>query len=109
MTTDEAREKQRVRRLVTDAIPLLEHVRYPVVVEGRYDVTPDNQAVVGPLDDEGRIWAALGMNGRGMMTAPAIGRLVADGLTAGAALLPADLRPQRFDGVREGGREARVI
>ena len=106
---DEARERQRLRHMVTDAIPLMEHVRYPVHVQGRYDVTPDNQAVVGAVDAGQRLWVACGMNGRGMMTAPAIGRLVADGMAIAEDVVPDDLRPRRFDRDEATRPEARVI
>ena len=107
--SDEPHEMRRLRSMVTEAIPLLEHVRYPVRVAGQYDVTPDHQAVVGPLDADERLWTACGMNGRGMMTAPAIGRIVADGLASGGATVPEDLSPRRFDAGDSAAPEARVI
>jgi len=69
-----------VRVTISALLPLLEYVSFPLLVEGRYDVTPDRQPIVGPLDAERRLWVAAGMNGRGFMLAPAIGRMVAEGI-----------------------------
>ncbi len=70
-----------IRRTITELVPILEYVTFPVLVEGFYDVTPDRQPILGALDDEQRLWTASGLNGRGLMMAPAIGRLLADALT----------------------------
>ncbi|HEY7179640.1 MAG TPA: FAD-dependent oxidoreductase [Gaiella sp.] len=72
-----AHVKETARRLV----PVLEYVTYPIVVEGYYDVTPDHQPVVAPVEDG--LWVAAGFSGHGFMIAPAVGRIVADALLAG--------------------------
>jgi glycine/D-amino acid oxidase-like deaminating enzyme len=48
----------------------------PTLVEGLYDVTPDQQPILGQVRD--RVWVAAGFSGRGFMQAPAIGRIVAE-------------------------------
>jgi sarcosine oxidase subunit beta len=55
-----------------------------VLVEGFYDVTPDRQPVLGPLDGHDGLFVAAGLNGRGLMMAPTIGRVIADGIVNGA-------------------------
>jgi sarcosine oxidase subunit beta len=72
-----------VRRAITMFLPILEYVSFPVLVEGFYDVTPDRQPVLGPLEGLDRLWLAAGLNGRGLMMAPTIGRVVADGVVTG--------------------------
>ena len=84
-----------IRRTITELLPILEYVTFPVMVEGFYDVTPDRQPILGPLDPEQRLWTASGLNGRGLMMAPAVGRLVADAMTEGTR--PPELDLLSFD------------
>jgi sarcosine oxidase subunit beta len=86
-----------VRRTITEMLPILEYVSFPVMVTGRYDVTPDAQPVLGELDGLPGLWIAAGMNGRGFMMAPAISRFIAESLSgepAGEVMAP--LTPSRF-------------
>jgi sarcosine oxidase subunit beta len=86
-----------IRESITEFVPVLEYVSFPVMVEGFYDVTPDHQPVLGPIDGQDGLWIAAGMNGRGFMLAPVIGRMIADGIamrTFDATLTR--LRPSRF-------------
>jgi sarcosine oxidase subunit beta len=87
----------KVRTAISELLPILEYVSFPVLVEGYYDVTPDNQPVLGALDGHDGLWIAAGLNGRGLMMAPTIGRAVAEGVR-GAALDPllSTLGPSRF-------------
>ncbi|ADB49359.1 FAD dependent oxidoreductase [Conexibacter woesei DSM 14684] len=82
---DENREiwHSNVRRAITELLPILEYVSFPVLVEGFYDVTPDRQPVLGPLDGQDGLFVAAGLNGRGLMMAPTIGRVIADGVVNG--------------------------
>ncbi|HEU4977206.1 MAG TPA: FAD-dependent oxidoreductase [Baekduia sp.] len=73
-----------VRRAITENLPILEYVSFPVMVEGFYDVTPDRQPILGPIDGHDGLLIAAGLNGRGLMMAPAIGRVMADGVVNGA-------------------------
>jgi sarcosine oxidase subunit beta len=73
-----------VRRAITELLPILEYVSFPVLVEGSYDVTADRQPVVGPIDGHDGLFVAAGLNGRGLMMAPTIGRVIADGIVNGA-------------------------
>lgn len=70
-----------VRRSITALVPILEYVSFPVLVQGEYDTTADRQPILGPVADHPGIWLAAGMNGRGFMLAPAIGRIVSDAIT----------------------------
>jgi sarcosine oxidase subunit beta len=72
-------------------VPILEYVSFPVLVEGFYDVTPDRQPILGPVESHDGLWIAAGLNGRGFMLAPEIGRLLVDAATGTSieATLPA--------------------
>ena len=65
-----------IRNASEALLPQLTHVSYPLLVAGIYDVTPDHQPVLGPVDD-GLIVAA-GFSGHGFMIAPAVARITAD-------------------------------
>lgn len=85
-----------VRRTIAELLPRLELVALPLLVGGVYDVTPDNQAVVGPVADG--LLVAAGSSGHGFMMAPEIGRGVAAmllGEDPGAEI--AQLVPDRFE------------
>lgn len=94
---ERARWYSHIRRTISELLPILEYVTFPVLVEGFYDVTPDRQPILGPLDADESQWVAAGLNGRGLMMAPAIGRMLADAMTG--ADQPPELRalgPDRF-------------
>jgi sarcosine oxidase subunit beta len=55
-------------------------VSYSLLVTGDYDVTPDNQPVLGAVDGVPGLYVAAGFSGHGFMLAPAVGRIVADAL-----------------------------
>ena len=75
---EEGRERWRATvRSASDALlPQLAHVSYPLLVRGVYDVTPDHQPILGPVDDGA--FVAAGFSGHGFMIAPAVARIVAD-------------------------------
>jgi sarcosine oxidase subunit beta len=54
-----------------------------VLVEGFYDVTPDRQPILGPLQGHDGLFVAAGLNGRGLMMAPTIGRVIAQSVVTG--------------------------
>jgi sarcosine oxidase subunit beta len=74
----EGRERWRATiRSASDALlPQLEHVSYPLLVRGIYDVTPDHQPILGEIGDG--IFVAAGFSGHGFMIAPAVARIIAD-------------------------------
>lgn len=77
--------RQRWRANVSAAIralvPILEFVSFPLLLEGSYDVTPDHQPILGPVDGRPGLWLAAGFSGHGFMMAPAIGRRLAAAIT----------------------------
>jgi sarcosine oxidase, subunit beta len=78
-----------------ELLPRLVYVALPTLIEGLYDVTPDQQPILGQVRD--RVWVAAGFNGRGFMQAPAVGRIVAESvLGAGGDPALAVFHPDRF-------------
>jgi sarcosine oxidase subunit beta len=90
--------RRRIREAAADLLPRLEYVVFPHVVRGVYDVTPDRQAIVGPVPGHDGVYVAAGFSGHGFMMAPEIGR----GLAAMVLGEPPGetfehLRPDRFE------------
>jgi sarcosine oxidase, subunit beta len=50
---------------------------------GLYEVTPDHQAILGPVEGVEGLWCACGFSGHGFMQAPAAALLLAQLLTTG--------------------------
>jgi sarcosine oxidase subunit beta len=66
-----------VRATIRELLPQLEYVSFPVLAAGTYDVTPDHQAILGPVPGYAGLWLAAGFSGHGFMMAPAVGRSLA--------------------------------
>ena len=84
-----AGSRANVRTGFEELLPRLVYVALPTLVEGLYDVTPDQQPILGQVRE--RVWVAAGFSGRGFMQAPAIGRIVAESVL-GAGSDPASRR-----------------
>jgi sarcosine oxidase subunit beta len=78
--TERQHWRDHVRLCIEDLLPELTYVPFDLLVEGHYDVTPDHQPIVGPVDSAGRLWLAAGFSGHGFMIAPAVARSVTDAL-----------------------------
>jgi sarcosine oxidase, subunit beta len=90
-----AGSRENVRSGFEELLPRLVYVALPTRVDGLYDVTPDQQPILGQVRDG--VWVAAGFNGRGFMQAPAIGRIVAEAvLGAGRDPALAVFDPGRF-------------
>lgn len=106
----ESDKRARLINSLQRSVPLLEYVRFPVMVEGTYDVTPDQQPVLGTVPDSEGLFVAAGMNGRGMMLSPAFSRLVSQAVVSSSnAEIPPELRAERFGADEALKGEARVI
>jgi len=95
---DEEALRGRVRQAAVELFPRFEYVGLPLLVRGVYDMTPDRQAIVGPVPGHEGLYVAAGFSGHGFMMAPEIGRGVAAMVTGEP---PGDtfahLRPDRFE------------
>jgi sarcosine oxidase, subunit beta len=68
-----------IRAASESLLPQLVHVSYPLLVRGIYDVTPDHQPILGPVEEG--LFVAAGFSGHGFMIAPAVARITADALS----------------------------
>lgn len=93
--------RRHVRTSIEELAPRLQFVSFPLLVEGFYDCTPDNQPLLGAVDGFPGLWLAAGFSGHGFMMAPAVGRVLADAII-GAGMSPwlDDLSVARFDARR---------
>jgi sarcosine oxidase subunit beta len=69
--------RRNIRAVISELLPMLEYVDLDVIASGAYDVTPDRQPILGPLNGHEGLHVAAGFSGHGFMIAPAVGRIVA--------------------------------
>jgi sarcosine oxidase subunit beta len=80
----------------TYRLPALERAAIKTGWAGLYEVSPDNQAIVG-RSELGGFWLCCGFSGHGFMQAPAIGRLLAAEITGARTEIDlAPFAPDRF-------------
>lgn len=70
-------------KALVDVIPRLGHVKVLRQWAGCYDLTPDANPIVGPVDEVEGFENASGFMGHGFMMAPVMGRRLADWLVDG--------------------------
>jgi sarcosine oxidase subunit beta len=87
-----------VRKAANDLLPRLTYVSFSILVTGLYDVTPDNQPVLGTVEGVPGLYLAAGFSGHGFMLAPAVGRRIAEAVLGG----PADDALEQFSYARFG-------
>jgi sarcosine oxidase subunit beta len=99
--------RRNVRAGARVLLPFLEHLSFPLLVEGHYDITPDHNAILGEVED--RVWVAAGFSGHGFMMAPATGRALAAAICGDERHRWLDeLSPARFAG-SDLKLEARIV
>ncbi|GAC1352827.1 MAG: FAD-binding oxidoreductase [Polyangiales bacterium] len=64
-------------RAMTDVVPILGSVKVLRQWAGCYDLTPDANPIVGPVDEIEGFYQASGFMGHGFMMAPVMGKLIA--------------------------------
>jgi sarcosine oxidase subunit beta len=80
----------------THRLPALERAAIKTGWAGLYEVSPDNQAIVGE-SELGGFWLCCGFSGHGFMQAPAVGRLLAAEITGvGSEIDLSPFHPGRF-------------
>jgi sarcosine oxidase subunit beta len=67
----------RYARALVRTCPVLGQVKVLRQWAGLYDVTPDHNPIVGPVDDVEHFYQASGFVGHGFMMAPVVGKLIA--------------------------------
>ncbi len=73
-------------RALTRAVPLLSRAKVLRQWAGCYDLTPDANPIVGPVDEVDGFYQASGFMGHGFMMAPVMGKLIAQWLVERTAL-----------------------
>jgi sarcosine oxidase subunit beta len=77
-------------------VPRLEQAEIATGVAGLYEISPDHNAILGPVPGIDNFVCANGFSGHGMQHAPAVGLAIAELLTEGSAT-SVDLAPYAFD------------
>jgi sarcosine oxidase subunit beta len=69
--------RAQIAAVIDELLPVLRYVSFPLLVTGFYDVTPDNQPILGRIDGLPGLHLAAGFSGHGFMLAPAVGQRIA--------------------------------
>ena len=88
--------RRHVRAVIAELLPMLAYIDLDVLVSGAYDVTPDRQPILGPIDGHDGLHVAAGFSGHGFMIAPAVGRIVAGAVVGDHDTVLAILDSRRF-------------
>ncbi|MEX1158275.1 MAG: FAD-binding oxidoreductase, partial [Thermomicrobiales bacterium] len=95
---------------LSQRVPVFENAGVLGGWAGSYEVTPDDNAILGPIDEVGGLYVAAGFSGHGFMHGPAVGKCIAEVVTQGTATTVdiSGFSPGRF---RRGGflREHHVV
>ena len=70
-------------RALTRTVPVLGKVKVLRQWAGCYDLTPDANPIVGPVDEVEEFYQASGFMGHGFMMAPVMGKLIAEHIANG--------------------------
>jgi sarcosine oxidase subunit beta len=101
--------RDRVFLLGMERLPRLEEAEYRAGWGGLYEVSPDQNAILGPAPGVGGFFLANGFSGHGFMHAPGVGMLLADWITVGRPRIDvSELTAERLDR-GAGVPEANVI
>lgn len=85
-------------KTITDILPPLKNVRMLRQWAGLYNITPDRQPILGPVDEVEGLFLAVGFSGHGFMFGPATGVLLAENILGEDMTLPIDmLHINRFE------------
>jgi 4-methylaminobutanoate oxidase (formaldehyde-forming) len=93
---------QKLAGQVTAEVPLVDGAQVAEHRGGLFTMSPDGRFLAGPVSDVPGLWVASGCNGSGFSSSPAIGELLAAGITGDAA--PPSLvgfSPDRFGPVTD--------
>jgi glycine/D-amino acid oxidase-like deaminating enzyme len=82
-------------------MPPLERASFTRAWAGSLDMTPDGNAILGPVPGLDRVYVATGFSGHGFMHSPAAGQLIAELILDGAAR-SVDIAPLGLDRFARG-------
>jgi sarcosine oxidase subunit beta len=83
---------------LTHRIPAMSKAEIRSGWAGLRDMTPDDHAILGPLEDVPGFWVAAGFSGHGFMHAPVVGELLSGWLLDGSPEIDLTaLRLERFE------------
>jgi len=68
---------------------------------GHYDVTPDENPILGPHPEHAGLFLAVGFSGHGLMLAPAVGKILSEAIRLGR-YETLEAQPYRLDRFRTG-------
>lgn len=97
---DEEWRLQHVQRAI-ERMPLLGDAEISAEWAGLYEVTPDDQPILGALPDVEELYVCAGFSGHGLMHGPAAGLLLAEEILDGRAET-IDIDPLRFGRFAKG-------
>ncbi len=100
---------ERVIEMAVRRAPILEEAEILRGWGGLYDITPDDNPIIGPLPGVEGLYCAIGFSGHGFQQGPTVGRVLAELILDGRTDF--DLSPfahDRFDRV-QGKGETRVV
>ncbi len=84
---------------LTHRIPAMAEAEITRGWAGLRDMTPDDHAIVGPVESVPGFWVAAGFSGHGFMHSPVVGELIAEWLIDGVPGMDLGaLRIERFEG-----------
>jgi sarcosine oxidase subunit beta len=81
-------------------VPILEQAEIKRGWAGSYDISPDNNAILGEVPELPGFYLATGHSGHGFMHGPATGKLMAELILTGKTSI--DVEPLAFDRFRTG-------
>lgn len=91
----------RVSEHAIGRVPRMAEARVRRGWAGLYEVSPDHNAIIGPVPEVEGFYCANGFSGHGMMHAPAVGQVLAEWITEGRPV-SLDMKPYAIERFRTG-------
>ncbi|SHK10956.1 NAD(P)/FAD-dependent oxidoreductase [Paramaledivibacter caminithermalis] len=82
---------EEMTKTITNVLPPLKNARMIRQWAGLYNITPDRQPILGPVDEVEGFYLAVGFSGHGFMFGPATGVLIAECILGEDTTLPIDM------------------
>jgi len=82
---------EEMTKTITKLLPPLKKARMVRQWAGLYNITPDRQPILGPVDEVEGLYLAVGFSGHGFMFGPATGVLLSESILGEETTLPIDM------------------